>query len=202
MTETAIEAEFQQWDSRQRDARGIMIDTLTKSLSFLHRVDAIQSAISTPPGESDASFAMQAVDFRNAGAYYCSLQSVWTDLLAAMHIAGKGVFFVPFPPSPDPEQYLSIVLEKELVLEQLLADRLEKMLVTPGAASEVELQKLLDSATSRIDDLERKRSLLPKAIAYFNQWDQEADRYSSFSLERIPTYSQRVEEADDHRIEL
>ncbi|WP_428305468.1 hypothetical protein [Lacipirellula sp.] len=195
MFQTDSDSELQQWEVRQREARVHMIGILSNALNFLERVDALEMAISTPPGESDARGGKQATDFRNTHAYYYSLQSVWADLQMAMHHVGQKVEFIANDP-PETEQLLSLVLDKEIVLEQLIADRLMLMLASPGAADLEELQKTHDSTNARIVDLEDQQVLLTKAEPHYNRWDLQADRTSSFIYGHLPTYIRRVEEDD------
>jgi hypothetical protein len=183
------------WEVDQRRTRDHMVAILTNAVNFLERAKALESAITTPPGAYDGHLERLPTDFRQNRVYYCRLQSVWADLLTAMRQVGESIEFIRIGALP-PEQLEPVLLDKEIVLEQFVANRLEAMLASPGAANPVELQKLLESANARIGELEDEQIVLPAATYFPNEWDSQADKLHHDGLHGWP-YIDRAKPEDE-----
>jgi len=183
---STIEAlDLQTWHEEQRGKRKEMIAILKNAVNFLERANALESAISTPIDEYDGEPFRLATDFRQNRVYYCRQQSVWTDIQTAMRRAGDLIEFIRVDPLPL-EQVQPVLLDKEIVLEQFIANRIEAMLASPGDANPDELQSLLESTTARIKELEGQQSFLPTARYSPNSWDTEADNLHHDGLHGWP----------------
>lgn len=182
---------YEEWEHQQIALRETMVEVLARGIDFLQRVRTVEAAISSKPDENSPEFPRgfrgqsMAKDFRANYVYHLRCQAVWEDLRAALHRIGNSIDFVRLD-APAPEQVTSVLLDKQIILDEFVATCSEAMLEAPGQASTEELRALLESTNSRIADLEAEQRRLPEAPYAPNHWDLNADSWHHDCLHGWP----------------
>jgi hypothetical protein len=175
MSTTATTAERNPEDvmAKQLAARKVMQQLLALTANFLAHAEQLDS-LQSPQGEPDGDLETLPTDFRNSWIYEYRLQAVWEEALSAIRRVGELVSFCSLRDFPVEEE-VSLILDKQIVLEQFVADRIEAMVQSADKAHAAELRHALESVTNRIAKLEEKQKEYPKAPFRPNYSDLQAD---------------------------